>query len=59
VTIKDLFDPNSTDWIKFCQKNARRSLADELEYYELMDRDSVCLDGTQVGIDSSTEAMII
>lgn len=58
VTLADLFNFNSTDWVTICQRNARRSLLEEQELYELMDKDSAGLEGGQLGIDAHTEAVI-
>jgi hypothetical protein len=59
VTIKELFNMGSRDWVMTSQQGARRSIAEEMELYELMDRQSTALDGTSLGIDSGTEAMMI
>jgi hypothetical protein len=58
VPIRDLFNFHSTDWVEMYRCTAKGSLAEEVELYELVDRDSTAVDGSAVGLDPSTEAIL-
>jgi hypothetical protein len=58
VKMADLFKLTLTPGNPLHEHNARRSLREEEELYELVDRDWTGLDGIEIGVDAITEAVL-
>ncbi|KAK0209432.1 hypothetical protein IW262DRAFT_1292483 [Armillaria fumosa] len=58
ISIEELFNFDSRDWIATHQRSATQSLAEEMEFYELCDLDGDGDEGLDIDIDDTLASIV-